>query len=209
MDIWMLDDRTWEFTRCPFTGHVSLWPRAPRAAHWVGSEEPRALGYGPVYPPVPLLGVARHWRREAGTRRVAVVGEVAAGRFDVTVAYRSPLEAREELPVPAHLVSNGVFALRVRGDSMRDLGIHDGDHVLVRPQANADNGDLVIAALADGMDPEGYVTLKRYYREAGHIRLQPANAAMAPIHLYPEGELDPIVILGKVIALVRCDDDEA
>lgn len=209
MDIWMLDDRTWEFSRCPFTGHISLWPCDARAAHCVGKEEPEALADGRIDPPVPLVVLPMRRRREMHTRRVAVVGEVAAGRFDVTVAYRPPLEAREELPVPVQAVGSDTFALRVRGHSMRDLGIRDGDYVLVRPQADADNGDLVIAALADGMDPEGYVTLKRYYREAARIRLQPANAAMAPIHLYPEGQRDPVVILGKVFAVVRCEDEEA
>ncbi|MGC8873536.1 MAG: LexA family protein [Chloroflexia bacterium] len=208
MDIWMLDDRTWEFSRCPFTGHVTLWPREGVPARCVGEEEPEERAAPWTCPPVPVILAGRRHRPAAQARRIAVVGEVAAGRYDVTIAYRPPSEDREELLVPEENAFGQVFVLSVRGHSMCELGIRDGDYVLVRPQADVDNGDLVIAALADGTDPEGYVTLKRYYREAGRIRLQPANAAMAPIHLYPEGDRDPVVVLGKVIAVVRCGEEE-
>ena len=70
---------------------------------------------------------------------------------------------------------NGGFFLRVSGDSMIDAGIFDGDLALVRPQAAADNGDAVVAMV------DGEATLKHFFREADHIRLQPANPAMAPM----------------------------
>lgn len=87
------------------------------------------------------------------------------------------------------------FLLRVSGDSMVEAGILDGDLALVRPQADADNGDTVVAMV------DGEATLKRFFREPGRIRLQPANAAMAPIVVRP-GDGD-VVIVGKVVGLYR------
>jgi repressor LexA len=87
------------------------------------------------------------------------------------------------------------FLLRVSGDSMIDAGIFDGDLALVRPQATADNGDTVVAMVA------GAATLKKFFRESGHVRLQPANTAMAPIIVRPDdGEL---AIVGKVTGIYR------
>jgi len=216
MDLWMLDDRAWEFSRCPMTGRVSLWPRENPPIHCIGGEgipaETPEAGWERLVPPVPVIWARLRAQERPGLRAVAVVGEVAAGPYDVTVAYTFSRDVQEgdcgNLVLPRECAFPGAFALRVRGDSMRDLGILDGDFVLVRPQQAVQNGDLVIAALADSADPEGYVTLKRYYKEAGRIRLQPANPAFAPIHLYPEGELDPVVILGKVVAIARpCNTD--
>jgi repressor LexA len=87
------------------------------------------------------------------------------------------------------------FLLRVSGDSMIDAGIFDGDLALVRPQATADNGDTVVAMVA------GAATLKKFFRESGQIRLQPANATMVPIIVRPDdGEL---AIVGKVTGIYR------
>jgi repressor LexA len=153
-----------------------------------------------------MVRLAQDYRRWAGGRPVAVVGEVAAGRFDVTVAYRPGPDAEEILFLPP-MASRDCFALRVHGDSMQDAGIEDGDYVLVRPQSRADNGDFVIAAAADADDPEGYVTLKQFFWEGDHVRLQPANASMAPIHLYPQRRNDPIEIQGIVVGVVRIEDE--
>jgi len=84
-----------------------------------------------------------------------------------------------------------VFALRVEGDSMIGAGILDGDYVVVRPQQGAQNGDIVVALLEDE------VTVKRLYREADGIRLQPENPRLSPIFV-PD-----VQVCGKVIALVR------
>jgi repressor LexA len=145
-------------------------------------------------------------RAWAGGRPVAIVGEVAAGRFDVTVAYHEGGD--QVLTIPVDGLPLDCFALRVRGSSMQDAGVEHGDYVLIRPQSTANNGELVIATQADSEDPEGYVTLKQFFKENGHIRLQPANAAMAPIHLYPEHGRDPVQIQGKVVAVVRLVSDE-
>jgi SOS-response transcriptional repressor LexA len=212
------DGRTWDFSRCSLTGRVTLWPREACPTHCVGGErdEP-GISIGPVLAVVPnllnhsvrMVRLAQDYRRWAGARPVAVAGEVAAGRFDVTVAYRAGPDAEEVLFLPPQLASPDCFALRVRGVSMRDAGIEDGDYVLVRPQSRADNGDFVIAAAADADDPEGYVTLKQFFWEGDHIRLQPANASMAPIHLYPQRSKDPIQVQGVVVGAVRFEDEVA
>ncbi|PLX82549.1 MAG: repressor LexA, partial [Desulfuromonas sp.] len=87
------------------------------------------------------------------------------------------------------------FFLKVAGDSMVEAGIFDGDLALVRPQAEAENGDTVVAMV------NHEATLKKFYREPGHIRLQPANPSMSPIIVSPgDGEIS---IVGKVIGLYR------
>ncbi|MDT8442448.1 MAG: transcriptional repressor LexA, partial [Desulfuromonadales bacterium] len=87
------------------------------------------------------------------------------------------------------------FFLKVAGDSMIDAGILDGDLALIRPQPTADDGDIVVAMV------DGEATLKRFYREAATIRLQPANAAMAPIIVRAgEGE---VTLVGRVIGIYR------
>ena len=84
------------------------------------------------------------------------------------------------------------YVLRVRGDSMVDAHIADGDHVVIRPQHNARDGDIVVAQVE-----ENAVTLKRFYREKDRIRLQPANEAYAP-QFYPD-----VRIQGKLIGVIR------
>ena len=96
------------------------------------------------------------------------------------------------LPLPESFVGSGEhFILNVRGSSMIDIGILDGDMVVVRRQETADNGEIVVAMI------DGEATVKRFYRENGVFRLQPENAAMEPILT------DHVIILGKVTALLR------
>lgn len=96
---------------------------------------------------------------------------------------------------PMAVKGNGCFFLRVSGESMINAGILDGDLALVRPQPTADNKDTVVAMV------DGEVTLKWFYREQDHIRLQPANPNMGPIIIRPEdGE---VRIVGKVIGVFR------
>jgi len=96
---------------------------------------------------------------------------------------------------PMAVKGNDCFFLRVSGESMINAGIFDGDLALVRPQPTADNKDTVVAMI------DGEVTLKWFYREHDHIRLQPANPNMGPIIIRPEdGELS---IVGKVIGVYR------
>jgi repressor LexA len=98
------------------------------------------------------------------------------------------------LPVPDLLAPSGdAYILRVRGDSMIDAAIMDGDYVLIRPQNTARDGDIVVAQVE-----ENAVTLKRFYREKnGRIRLQPANPN------YPPQYYDEVRIQGKAIGVIR------
>jgi repressor LexA len=116
-----------------------------------------------------------------------------------TVAAGAPIEAVEDsqgLLVPSDLVRSraSTYALRVRGSSMIDEQIRDGDYVIVEKRDRAENGELVIALL-DGES----VTMKKFYSENGRVRLQPANAEMAPIVL-KDGD---VRIQGVVVALIR------
>lgn len=202
----------WDFERCLRSGRVTMRPRAGQAPRWVGPSPagPALLvAPNPLNTSVTMLYMPQSYQHWANGRPLAVVGEVAAGRYDVTVAYHDSPEAVETLLLPPEWARLGYFALRVRGHSMQEAGIQDGDYVIVRPQAGADNGDLVIAGLTDADDPAGYVTLKQFFQEGHHVRLQPANARMAPIHLYPHRQNDPVGIQGKVVAVVRLEEDSA
>ncbi len=117
-----------------------------------------------------------------------VLGEIAAGQ---------PIEAladgAETLEVPRSMPArDDAYVLRVRGKSMIDALIDDGDYVVVQPQATARDGDIVVALLEDNG-----VTLKRYYREKDRIRLQPANAEMEPIYA------TDVQVQGKVVGVIR------
>lgn len=106
---------------------------------------------------------------------IPLVGQVAAG---------TPILAEQNVtdyfPVPAHLVNNAGnhFMLTVKGESMIEAGIFDGDYILVKQQGDAVNGDMVVA-MVDGFESEA--TVKTFYREGDHIRLQPENSSMSPI----------------------------
>ena len=119
---------------------------------------------------------------------LVVVGEIAAG--GPIEAYQ---DASETMAVPDLLAPSGdAYVLRVRGDSMIEEHIADGDFVLIRPQTTARNGDIVVA----NVDGNG-VTLKRFFKERDKIRLQPANAA------YPPQFYDDVRIQGKLIGVIR------
>ncbi|MDQ3171884.1 MAG: transcriptional repressor LexA [Acidobacteriota bacterium] len=144
--------------------------------------------------------IKRSWNRSrsveliparVGTRSVEVplLGYVAAGL---------PIEAIagvETINVPEDLVGKGdTYVLRVKGDSMIDEQIRDGDFVIVEDRKTAENGEMVIA-LVGGTE----ATLKKFYREHGRIRLQPANPAMQPMLFDP----DQIQVQGVVIGVMR------
>lgn len=118
---------------------------------------------------------------------VPIVGTVAAGQ---------PILAEQNIdsyfPIPAEYMPNEQsFILRVKGESMVNAGILDGDCVLVRQQVTADNGDIVVALLDDS------ATVKTFYKEKDHIRLQPENDTMDPILVHD------VQILGKVFGVFR------
>ena len=118
---------------------------------------------------------------------IPVIGTVAAGQ---------PILAEENIsdyfPIPADILPNGdVFMLEVKGESMINAGILNGDKVIVRMQNTAENGDKVVALLDDS------ATVKTFYKEDGHYRLQPENDTMDPIIS------DEVQILGRVIGIFR------
>ena len=128
---------------------------------------------------------------QSGAVELPLLGQVAAG---------APIEAvpvPETISVPTELIPRrgNTYALRVRGESMIDEHIADGDYVIVHGRDSADNGEMVIA-LVDGNS----ATVKRYYRESGGwIRLQPANEAVRPIRAHEED----ILIQGVVVGVIR------
>ena len=118
---------------------------------------------------------------------VPVVGQVAAG---------TPILAQQNIenyfPVPVEYMPEGdAFMLQIKGESMTGIGIMNGDRVLVRSQPSAENGDIVVALIDDS------ATVKTYYKEDGHIRLQPENDTMDPIIV------KDVKILGKVFGVMR------
>lgn len=125
---------------------------------------------------------------------VPVVGHIAAG---------TPIEAitdpNDAVELGDEFATDDAYALRVRGKSMIEDLIDDGDLVVVRPSQTASNGEMVVALLTNGPSEHGEATLKRYFREADRIRLQPANRTMQPIYVQP----DEVQIQGKVVALIR------
>lgn len=118
---------------------------------------------------------------------VPIIGKVAAGQ---------PLLAIENIenyfPIPAEYMPNEEsFLLQVKGESMINAGILNGDHILVQKQSSANNGDMVVALIEDS------ATVKTFYKEDGHYRLQPENDTMSPIIV------DDVTILGKVFGVFR------
>ena len=118
---------------------------------------------------------------------VPVVGRVTAGE---------PILASHNIedyfPLPTHMTRNkDVYMLKVKGESMINAGILDGDHIVVKEQSYANNGEIIVALIDDA------ATVKRFYKEANRIRLQPENDAMGPIYA------KEVTILGKVIGLFR------
>jgi repressor LexA len=117
---------------------------------------------------------------------IPLVGSIAAG---------APIQAirtHETITIPRDMMGPKVFALKVRGDSMEDEGILDGDYVIIEQLEIPRNGDIVVALL-DGEN----VTLKKYFREKDHVRLQPANGKYKPI------KTNKVTIQGKVRGVIR------
>jgi repressor LexA len=123
-------------------------------------------------------------------RQLPLVGDVAAG-----TGVLAQENVEEVLSLPDRFVGSGSnFLLRVRGDSMIDAGILDGDFVVVRQQPDAEQGDVVVAGI-----PDGEATIKTFARRRGKVVLTPANPTMSPIELDP----DEVTIYGKVVSVLR------
>jgi repressor LexA len=130
--------------------------------------------------------------RETARKAVApsglpVVGRVAAG---APVLAEENIEEYVEVP-PIAGGEDGEYVLRIAGDSMKDAGILDGDHVVVRPQDTARNGEIVVALVGEE------ATVKRFFKERDHIRLQPENSSLEPIRTR-EAQ-----VLGRVVGVCR------
>lgn len=124
---------------------------------------------------------------QARLRNVPLIGTVQAG-LPVTAIQNQ----EATVPLPLSLIGNSeCFLLRVRGESMRDIGMYEGDLLIVRNQETANNGDIVVARIDDE------ATVKRFYREKDRIRLQPENSDFEPIYT------ESCTIEGKVIGLIR------
>ena len=141
------------------------------------------------------LEITREGKKELGIKpkEIPVIGVVTAGQ---------PILAVEDIddyfPLPPDLKSDAgeLFMLKVHGESMINAGILNGDSVIVRKQSSANNGEIVVA-----MTEENEATVKRFYKEKDHYRLQPENDTMAPIIL------PKVKILGKVVSLYRNNID--
>ncbi len=160
-------------------GYLRKDPAKPRALMLVDSDTPDTAGE-----------ISNVSSSREDVVDVPVVGNVAAG---------TPILADENIedtfPVPAGFVKGDSFMLKVRGESMVNAGIMDGDLILVQQQNTAYNGEIVVA-MVDG-DFESEATVKTFYREDGHVRLQPENDTMDPIIV------DDAKILGKVKGVFR------
>ncbi|MFZ7647101.1 transcriptional repressor LexA [Staphylococcus saprophyticus] len=124
------------------------------------------------------------------TIHVPVIGKVTAG-----IPITAVENVEEYFPLPEHFTSthnSDIFILNVVGNSMIEAGILDGDKVIVRSQTIAENGDIIVA-----MTEENEATVKRFFKEKAHYRLQPENSSMDPIYL------DQVTVLGKVVGLFR------
>ncbi|HZP29662.1 MAG TPA: transcriptional repressor LexA [Acidimicrobiia bacterium] len=123
-------------------------------------------------------------------RHVPLVGDVAAGTGVLAAEH-----IEETLPLPEDFTGDGnLFMLRVRGESMVDAGILDGDYVVVRQQPSAESGDTVVAGI-----PGEEATVKTYLRRRGKVVLRPENASMDELVFDP----DEVTIYGKVVSLLR------
>ncbi|ALJ24084.1 LexA family transcriptional regulator [Lactobacillus gallinarum] len=141
------------------------------------------------------LEITDEGKKELGIKpkRIPVVGVVAAGQPILAVQ-----DIDEYFPLPPDLENDAgeLFMLKIHGESMINAGILSGDSVIVKKQNTANNGEIIVA-----MTDENEATVKRFYKEKDHYRLQPENETMAPIIL-PE-----VTILGKVVGLYRNNID--
>ena len=157
-------------------------------AHLANLEKVGLLRRDPTKPRAIEVLVDRAKRAVGGDGQLPLVGRVAAGQ---------PLLAEENIedyvPVPSIAGGEeGEYVLRVSGESMKNAGILSGDYVVVRPQQTASNGEIVVAMVGDEE-----ATVKRFFRERDHVRLQPENDAMEPIRT------TDAKVIGRVVGVCR------
>ena len=164
-------------------GYIRKDPSKPRAIEILDFEENSGLD-------------ARNTHYENTVERADVLDIPVVGRIAAGTPILAEQNIEDSFPVPARYIGKGGdhFMLTVRGDSMINAGIFDGDYILVRQQKDARNGDIVVAMIHD---MESEATVKTFYREADHIRLQPENDTMEPIRVRD------VQILGLVKGVFR------
>ena len=176
--------------------HVGLASPSTVHAHLANLERAGLLRRDPTKPrALELLGRERRESEPAATgeerdvARLPLVGEIAAG---------GPLLAEQSIEeyVPMPASTKGDFLLRVKGESMLDAGILDGDLVIVQRAQDARNGEIVVALAGDDESTDE-ATVKTFYRESGRVRLQPENASMEPIYA------QHVQVLGRVVGVFR------
>jgi repressor LexA len=168
---------------------VGLHSSSTVHAHLANLEKIGLLRRDPAKPRAIELLFDRAKKTIMPGRGIPLVGQVAAGE---------PIVAEENIEeyieVPDVIGGeDGDYILQVRGESMIEAGIFEGDYVVVRPASDASDGEIVVALIGED------ATVKRYFRESDHIRLQPENQAMEPIRT------SEAVVLGKVIGVFRKD----
>ncbi|MEO8287676.1 MAG: S24 family peptidase [Chloroflexota bacterium] len=154
-----------------------------------------------------ISSMVRGAGKQANLAHLPVIGEIAAGQYDVTVAFQDYDCLDGGVAVDKGLARGGAYALRVRGTSMTHVGIEPGDVVIIRPQNWAENGDFVVANYSDGEagGSEGLATLKRFYKRRDHVFLQSATASTDPIRLFAgrEADRDPVRVQGVVTMVLK------
>lgn len=164
-------------------GFIKKDPSKPRALMLVEQDDTPAAA-------APDIAPSYDNAERADVIDIPVVGRIAAG-----VPITAEQNIDDTFPVPARFVGNGTnFMLTVKGESMIEAGIMDGDYILVEQQNTARNGEIVVA-MVDGFESEA--TVKTFYHEGDHIRLQPENSSMSPIIVHD------VKILGKVRGVFR------
>ncbi len=184
------------------SGYMDAWGKSPSfeevCSHFGFSSYNTVSGYLNV---LERKGYIRRPREKNRKRAIEVISPVETRRFEWPllgrVAAGEPIEAIEDVDVvelPPSMADEGdCFVLQVKGVSMEEDGILDGDFVVVRKQVTAKNGEIVVALVNDG------VTVKRYYRKKDHVELRPAHGGMRPIRVQEED----FRIEGKVVGVMR------
>ncbi len=166
---------------------VGLSSSSTVQSHLKTLERRGLLRRDPTKPRALVPARAGDGRERVESATLPLLGRVAAG-----VPITAVENWEDQFVLPASWVPRrGGFMLRVKGDSMIDAAILDGDLIVVEPQPTAHDGEIVVAMV------DGEATVKRFYREAGRVRLQPENPAMAPIYA------DDVTIVGRVEAVIR------
>lgn len=175
-----------EFLGGKSTGHIDYHLRILKEQGKISHDPKKSRG-------IALAHTLEHAPAPKRGQQVPVIGVIAAGR-----PIEAVLDLDQYVTVPDTNEEN-LFALRVRGKSMIDDLIDDGDIVVCRRQSSAHPGDTVVALITSGPSETGEATLKRFYQETNRIRLEPRNPTMDPIYVQPED----LMIQGKVVTVIR------